>query len=107
MLMNFLSTHDTERILTRLAGEDVGWHDREWQAERYLSPEQYVYGLSLLKCAMVLQFFLPGVPCIYYGDEAGLEGYKDPFNSRCYPWGKENIDMIELHKTACRDKKGK
>ncbi len=59
MLMNFLSTHDTERILTRLAGEDVGWHDREWQAERYLSPEQYVYGLSLLKCAMVLQFFLP------------------------------------------------
>ena len=73
MLMNFLSTHDTERILTRLAGEDVGWHDREWQAERYLSPEQYVYGLSLLKCAMVLQFFLPGVPCIYYGDEAGLE----------------------------------
>lgn len=98
MLMNFLSTHDTERILTRLAGEDVGWHDREWQAERYLSPEQYVYGLSLLKCAMVLQFFLPGVPCIYYGDEAGLEGYKDPFNRRCYPWGKENLDMIDFTK---------
>ena len=98
MLMNFLSTHDTERILTRLAGEDVGWHDREWQAERYLSPEQYVYGLSLLKCAMVLQFFLPGVPCIYYGDEVGLEGYKDPFNRRCYPWGKENIDMIDFTK---------
>ncbi|EKC50682.1 protein containing Glycosyl hydrolase, family 13, catalytic region domain protein, partial [human gut metagenome] len=38
--------------------------------------------------AMVLQFFLPGVPCIYYGDEAGLEGYKDPFNRRCYPGAK-------------------
>lgn len=105
MLMNFLSTHDTERILTRLAGEDVGWHDREWQAERYLSPEQYVYGLSLLKCAMVLQFFLPGVPCIYYGDEAGLEGYKDPFNRRCYPWGKENLDMIDFTKQLARIRK--
>ena len=47
---------------------------------------------------MVLQFFLPGVPCIYYGDEAGLEGYKDPFNRRCYPWGKENLDMIDFTK---------
>ena len=105
MLMNFLSTHDTERILTRLAGEDVGWHDREWQAERYLTPEQYMYGISLLKCAMVLQFFLPGVPCIYYGDEAGLEGYKDPFNRRCYPWGKENLNLIEFTKELAKIRK--
>ncbi|MBQ8932279.1 MAG: glycoside hydrolase family 13 protein [Ruminiclostridium sp.] len=104
-LMNFLSTHDTERILTRLAGEDVGWHDREWQAERYLTDEQYMYGVSLLKCAMVLQFFLPGVPCIYYGDEAGLEGYKDPFNRRCYPWGKENPELIEFTKELSRIRK--
>lgn len=105
MLMNFLSTHDTERMLTRLAGEEVGWNDRRWQAERYLTPEQYVYGIALLKCAMVLQFFLPGVPCIYYGDEAGLEGYKDPFNRRCYPWGKENIDLIEFTKELARVRK--
>ncbi|MCH5324587.1 MAG: glycoside hydrolase family 13 protein [Eubacterium sp.] len=94
ILMNFLSTHDTERILTRLAGDEVGWHDREWQAERYLADWQYVYGIALVKCAMVLQFFLPGIPCVYYGDEAGLEGYKDPFNRRGYPWGKENKNLV-------------
>ena len=43
---------------------------------------------------MALQFFLPGVPSIYYGDEAGLQGYKDPFNRRCYPWGKEDKELI-------------
>lgn len=96
VLMNFLSTHDTERAITRLAGEEVGWHDRAWQAERYLSDWQYVYGITLMKCAMVLQFFFPGVPCIYYGDEAGQEGYKDPFNRRTYPWGKENFDLVDF-----------
>ena len=43
---------------------------------------------------MALQFFLPGVPSIYYGDEAGLQGYKDPFNRRCYPWGHEDKELI-------------
>ncbi len=105
ILMNFLSTHDTERILTRLAGDEVGWHDREWQAERYLADWQYVYGISLLKCAMVLQFFLPGIPCIYYGDEAGLEGYKDPFNRRGYPWGKENLALVEFTKELSKIRK--
>ena len=96
VLMNFLSTHDTERAITRLAGEEVGWHDREWQSERYLSDWQYVYGITLMKCAMVLQFFLPGIPCVYYGDEAGQEGYKDPFNRRTYPWGSENFELVDF-----------
>ena len=45
-----------------------------------------------------MQYTLPGIPCIYYGDEAGLEGYKDPFNRRCYPWGNEDLDLIEWYK---------
>ncbi|MGN0656748.1 MAG: glycoside hydrolase family 13 protein, partial [Ruminiclostridium sp.] len=98
ILMNFLSTHDTERAITRLAGDDVGWNGREWQAERYLTDSQYVYGIALMKCAMVLQFFLPGIPSIYYGDEAGQEGYKDPFNRRTYPWGRENLELVEFTK---------
>ncbi len=106
MLMNFLSTHDTERALTRLGGEEVGWHDKDWQSERYLDTQQYLYGLTLLKCAMVLQFFLPGIPSIYYGDEAGMEGYRDPFNRRCYPWGKENLDLIEFTKQLSAARKG-
>ena len=96
VLMNFLSTHDTERAITRLAGEDVGWNDRKWQSENSLSPQEYAYGAALMKCAMVLQFFLPGVPCIYYADEAGQEGYKDPFNRRTYPWGSEDRSMIDF-----------
>lgn len=106
MLMNFLSTHDTERALTRLGGEEVGWHDKDWQCERTLDPAQYLYGISLLKCAMVLQFFLPGIPSIYYGDEAGMEGYRDPFNRRCYPWGRENLDLIEFTKQLSAVRKG-
>ena len=106
MLMNFISTHDTERALTRLGGEEVGWHNKDWQAERHLSPSEYVYGISLLKCAMVLQFFLPGIPCIYYGDEAGMEGYRDPFNRCCYPWGRENIELIEFTRGLSQVRRG-
>ena len=106
MLMNFLSTHDTERALTRLGGEDVGWHDKDWQCERYLDGAQYLYGIALLKCAMVLQFFLPGIPSVYYGDEAGMEGYRDPFNRRCYPWGRENTELIEFTKQLSKVRKG-
>lgn len=102
MLMNFISTHDTERALTRLGGEEVGWHDKDWQFEHHLSPSEYVYGISLLKCAMVLQFFLPGVPCVYYGDEAGMEGYRDPFNRCCYPWGHENIELIDFTRSLAK-----
>lgn len=106
MLMNFISTHDTERALTRLGGEDVGWHDKDWQFEHHLSPSEYVYGISLMKCAMVLQFFLPGVPCIYYGDEAGMEGYRDPFNRCCYPWGHENIELIDFTRGLSQVRRG-
>ena len=106
MLMNFLSTHDTERALTRLGGEEVGWHDKDWQAERRLDGAQYLYGIALLKCAMVLQFFLPGIPSVYYGDEAGMEGYRDPFNRRCYPWGEENLELIEFTRQLSKVRHG-
>lgn len=95
ILMNFLSTHDTQRAITRLAGDDVGFNDRRWQSEHSLDNIQYVYGVALMKCAMVLQYFLPGIPCIYYGDEAGQQGYKDPFNRRTYPWEKQDANLIE------------
>ncbi|MCL2633454.1 MAG: glycoside hydrolase family 13 protein [Oscillospiraceae bacterium] len=105
ILMNFISTHDIERAITRLAGEELGNNGREWQAERYLSDKDYVYGVALLKCAMVLQFFLPGIPCIYYADEAGQEGYKDPFNRRTYPWGRENMDLIHFTEELAKIRK--
>ena len=96
ILMNFLTTHDTERAITRLAGDDVGWNGREWQSCHELSEEQYAYGVVMMQCAMVLQFFLPGIPSIYYADETGKEGYKDPFNRGTYPWGGENEYLLDF-----------
>ncbi len=87
-VMNSLSTHDTARAITTLVDPFQG--TRAQKAARTLSPEQRKLGLSRLRMAMALQFVLPGMPCIYYGDEAGLEGYEDPFNRRCYPWGQED-----------------
>lgn len=98
VLMNSLSTHDTERILTMLAGEPLNGRDRAWQANTKLSPEQREHGIKLLKVASAMQYTLPGFPCVYYGDEAGMEGYRDPFNRCCYPWGRENKELIEWHK---------
>ena len=99
VLMNSLSTHDTERALTVIAGEPLNGRDRSWQAETHLSDEQRERGRKLFKAAVAMQYTLPGFPCIYYGDEAGMEGYRDPFNRCCYPWGKEDKELVEWHKT--------
>jgi 4-alpha-glucanotransferase len=98
VLMNFVSTHDVERAINRLGGENCDNKSKDWQAERYLTDEEYTRGKNLLKCAMALMYFLPGVPSIYYGDEVGMQGYKDPFNRRCFPWGNEDTDMLEYVK---------
>ena len=43
-----------------------------------------------------MQFVLPGSPCIYYGDEVGVEGCEDPFNRRFFPWGKEDEEILSF-----------
>ena len=99
LLMNHIGTHDTERAITVLGGDPVENHGREWQAKTKLSKYAYEKGLHKLRLASLLQYTLPGVPCIYYGDEAGMQGYKDPFNRGCYPWGNENQDLIYWYKS--------
>ena len=96
-LMNCLGTHDTARILTTLIGDFGG--DREYQSRVRLSWEQRQFALERLRLAAFLQYTLPGCPCIYYGDEAGMEGCKDPFNRGCYPWGREDQRFVELFRT--------
>lgn len=98
VLMNHIGTHDTMRAITALAGESCEGRDRLWQSERALSLEQYERGVRLLKIAAAIQYTLPGVPSLYYGDEAGMQGYKDPFNRVCYPWGSENQDLLSYYK---------
>ena len=105
VLMNFVSTHDIERAINRFGGENCNDKSKDWMAERWLNEHEYWLGKSRLKAATALLFFLPGVPSIYYGDEAGLQGYKDPFNRRCYPWGHEDQELIEFHKELARIRK--
>ncbi len=95
-LMNMLSTHDTVRALTMLSTDEKP-QDKDERAEKKIS--DYSRAVKRLMLASILQYTLPGTPCLYYGDEAGLEGYEDPFNRRCYPWGKENEQLIEHYKT--------
>jgi alpha-glucosidase len=40
----------------------------------------------------------PGAPTIYYGDEAGVCGWTDPDNRRTYPWGREDMGLIDFHR---------
>ncbi|MDY3087776.1 MAG: glycoside hydrolase family 13 protein [Oscillospiraceae bacterium] len=98
VLMNHLSTHDTMRAITALAGENCAYRDRKWQSTHSLDEREYHYGMKLLMAASAMQFALPGVPTIYYGDEAGMLVYMDPFNRRCYPWGKENGELVKWYK---------
>ncbi len=94
--MNSLGTHDTPRILTLLgAGSEYRDQSKEWRARFRLSPKQRRRGKNLLRAAALLLFCFPGSPTVYYGDEAGMEGFEDPFNRRTYPWGQEDRELLD------------
>ena len=95
-LMNILGTHDTMRILTALGGTDFP-NTKAEMADFRLTAAQLAAAKARLKLASLLQFTLPGVPCVYYGDEAGMQGGADPFNRRCYPWGNEDGELISWY----------
>ena len=91
--MNLLGTHDTPRILTALVDDFDG--PREEQAKRRLSRNQLEVARERLLAASFLQYTLPGSPSLYYGDETFMEGYRDPFNRRPFPWGHEDWELQE------------
>lgn len=95
-LMTPLSTHDCPRALTELGvRQGVG---PEAQEDYQMTPEEEERGEALFRQASILQYTLPGFPSLYYGDEAGLAGFSDPWNRRCFPWGKENLSLTEFFK---------
>ena len=98
-LMNILGTHDTERIITRLASnlgecESIDGMSNTDKANLALSDKAYARAREILKLASVIQFTAYGVPSVYYGDEAGLDGATDPFCRKTYPWGREDAELI-------------
>jgi glycosidase len=101
--MNMLGTHDTARILTALVDDFDG--SREEKARRYLSRRQRDLAQARFLMASFLQYMLPGAPSLYYADEAGMEGYKDPFNRRTFPWGREDRELLSHHRQLGRLRK--
>lgn len=89
-LMNLLSSHDIPRILTALAVEDAKNYPLSERPNYILTSEKYSEVKELSKFAAFLQFTLPGVPSIYYGDEIGMYGFTDPYNRLGFD--RENID---------------
>ncbi|WP_295587188.1 glycoside hydrolase family 13 protein [uncultured Oscillibacter sp.] len=87
--MNFLGTHDTPRILTVLGADQVP-QTKDERAVYRLTPQQRSRAAALVRLAALVLFTFPGSPMVYYGDEAGMEGFEDPFNRGGYPWGKED-----------------
>lgn len=90
--MNQLSNHDHSRFLTRtnqMVGR-IGSLGAEVASEGVKT--------CVLREAALIQMTWPGAPTIYYGDEAGLCGWTDPDSRRTYPWGKEDLELIEFHR---------
>ena len=96
-VMNLLSTHDTPRILTILGEGDFSL-SREQKAAHKLSGDKLHLAYERLCSALFLEFMLPGAPCIYYGDETGMQGFEDPFNRRFFDWSKTFGMLYDLCK---------
>ncbi len=101
-LMNIIGTHDTARALTLLGVSEETWKmDRDGRAHYTLPPDRLAAARRRLQLAAVIQFTMPGSPAIYYGDEAGLQGFEDPFNRRTYPWGGEDRELLGFYRRLC------
>ncbi len=92
MAMNELSNHDHSRFLTRTNMTAGRLHTLgAAAAEQNLN-------LGIMYEAVTFQMTWPGAPTVYYGDEVGLCGWTDPDNRRPYPWGRENLELLNYHK---------
>lgn len=95
--LNLLGTHDTPRVLNVLAEAEPPADPQEAELFR-LAPWQRALAKRRLELLSLMQFTMQGVPCVYYGDEAGLEGFADPFNRGTYPWGEEDQELLHWYR---------
>ena len=103
-LMNSLSTHDTVRIINALGRNQIVT-DKDQLKDLQFTDEEYQKGKHLAMIAYAMLYTVYGSPCVYYGDEAGLTGDLDPYNRGCYPWGKEDAEILEFIKKLGRIRK--
>ena len=97
-LMNILGTHDTARILTVLGGISCRNKDEMASESAYMTETEKQEAIEKLKMAAILQYTMPGVPCLYYGDENGMEGHIDPFCRQCFNWEQLDEALIKFYR---------
>jgi len=97
--MNLIGSHDTVRALTILGEAPAEYKIKDIKAFEYeLTVKQYQLGIRRMKVLSFLQATFPGIPCIYYGDEVGVQGFRDPYCRKPYPWGKENLEILDWYR---------
>lgn len=93
-LLNFLSSHDVERILTAVSdAPDKNSVSKDFMADFELNGEQLQRALVRVRQIVMMIMLMPGVPCVYYGDERGMQGYADPFCRGCVDWSSANEEL--------------
>lgn len=98
-LMNFLGTHDTERALTIFGDRDYHELTNAELSVRKMKPEDRASAKRKLCQAYAMICALPGIPCVFYGDEVGLEGYRDPFCRKPFPWNNMDVELLEIYRS--------
>ena len=114
--LNLIGSHDRARTLTILSdapgtcgdGGDFGSQHglSEDDKKNYRIPDDKMWlAKNRMKVLSLIQYVLPGVPCLYYGDEAGVQGYEDPYNRATYPWGREDEELIAHYRMLAQIRK--
>ncbi len=85
-LMNLIGSHDRPRALNTLCGREGNDLCKTDQQSLRLTPAEYELAVRRYKLCVDILCAVPGCPTIYYGDEAGLTGCRDPFCRRPFPW---------------------
>ena len=99
--LNLVGSHDRERLFTMLGGApDPDTVPEGERAGFRLSDDQAGLAMARLWLVALLQMTLPGVPCVYYGDERGVEGFRDPFNRAPFPWDGGRADCMNIYRNA-------
>lgn len=99
--LNLLGSHDRERLFTMLGdAPDPDTLSEEERAAFRLDEGHASLAMSRLWLTVLLQMTLPGVPCVYYGDERGMEGFRDPYNRAAFPWDGGRMDCATVFRNA-------
>lgn len=108
--LNLIGSHDRARTLTILSDAPGTRNDdailNEEDKKNYRIPDDKMWlAKNRMKALSLIQYVLPGVPCLYYGDEAGIQGYEDPYNRATYPWGREDEELMAHYRMLAQIRK--